>query len=117
MSIWDFVFEICIPFLAGALFVIAAAWTGWDRLLGRKSIEDQDCGDAGGWPFTDAEWEKCCADATAARPWETYGDEVTDEHFRRIAELVDQHQFADVEVISGPAWAKYRRAGDMEPGG
>ena len=33
-----------------------------------------------------------------------YSDEVTDEHFKRIEELVDQNQFDDAETISGPGW-------------
>ncbi len=33
-----------------------------------------------------------------------YSDEVTDEHLERIKQLVDQDQFEDAEVISGPAW-------------
>ena len=37
-------------------------------------------------------------------PPANHGDEVTDEHFERIKELVDQDQFKDAEVVSGPAW-------------
>lgn len=33
-----------------------------------------------------------------------YSDEVTDEHLKRIAELVDQDQFEGAEEVSGPAW-------------
>ena len=41
-----------------------------------------------------------------------YSDEVTDEHVKRIAEIVNQDQFEGAEVISGPAWVKFKRAGD-----
>lgn len=76
---------LVLPYLA-----MRKIWLAWTRSLD----EPETYGDEGGMPAP--------AD---------YSDEVTDEHFGRIAELVDQGNFENAEVVSGPAWVKFKRAG------
>ena len=76
--------------IIGAVIVVGL-WI-CDRIGQRREPEPETFGDEGGMPAP--------AD---------YSDDVTDEHHKRIAEIVDQAQFSNAEVVSGPAWVKFRR--------
>ncbi len=62
-------------------FLIATALLRWmaDILVARatkrrRMAKSETHGDLGGWP-TDAEWEKLCVEASAARPWDEHDDD------------------------------------------
>ena len=85
------------------ILVVAAAWAGLAGLGARiaakraRLVEPETHGDMGGMPMP------APAD---------YSDEVTDEHFKRIRELVDQDQFKDDRRIT-QGWATVPwKAGD-----
>ena len=65
-------------------------WLTWTRSLDEP--EPETYGDDGGMPMP--------AD---------YSDDVTDKHLKQIRKIVDQGEFENAEVISGPAWVKYKR--------
>jgi len=40
-------------------------------------------------------------------PHADYSDVVTDDHIARIKTLVPDSDYADAEIVSGPAWPKW----------
>ena len=102
LFIWTIITFLVLLYLAGRKM--------WE-LLTRRHPEPETHGDDGGrpthgnqrphggqyidpdWPFTDAEWEKCCAEARDARPW----DEPAPENG------------SGERAGGGKTWVKYRR--------